>query len=53
MTSLHLKKISVGRADLQVPEDATVSMIGELNDAVLHVDKLPAGKPLPQHGRSG
>ncbi len=44
MTNLHMKKISLGRADLQVPEDATVSMIGELNDAKLHVDRLPAGK---------
>ncbi len=29
---------------MQVPEDATVSMIGELDDAKLHVEQLPAGQ---------
>ena len=39
-----MKKISIGRADLMVPEDATVTMTGEVNEVDLKTVALKPGE---------
>ena len=39
-----MKKISIGRADLMVPEDATVTMTGEVNEVKLQAASLGPGE---------
>ena len=44
MPAANMKKISIGRADLMVPEDATVTMSGQVNEVMLHIDRLKPGE---------
>src|SRR5580698_3798573 len=44
MSTGPMKKISIGRADLMVPEDATVTMTGEVNEVDLKTVTLKPGE---------